>query len=205
MSSVERLVIATANRHKVHEIRSILESLGGETAHIALAGLGDYPGVVMPVEDGDSFLANARIKACSVSCQTGEVCLADDSGLVVDGLGGEPGIHSARFLGEDATDSQRNQAILAMLAQRPEAPRTARFVCAAVIAFPDGQVLEVQETCEGQIARTPSGDGGFGYDPIFYFPEFACTLAEVPSDRKNQVSHRGKAMRGIIRKLRELL
>lgn len=205
MGRVNRLVIATANRHKVGEIHSILESLGGETANIPLAGLGDYPGVVMPVEDGDSFLANARIKAFSVAEQTGEVCLADDSGLVVDGLDGEPGIHSARFLGEDATDTQRNQAILSMLDKKPGAPRTARFVCAAVIAFPDGQLLEVQEACEGEIAREPSGDGGFGYDPIFYFPEFACTLAEVPAARKNEVSHRGKAIRGIIRKLSELL
>jgi len=191
-----RIVIATSNPHKVDEIRRILCD-----APLEIVGLEEYPGVEMPEEDGDTFSANAHIKASAVAAQTGEICLADDSGICVDALGGAPGIHSNRFIGEDSTPDERNAALLRMIAYEPEGQRGAKFACAACIAFPDGRMLEAFETCEGVLTLRPVGGGGFGYDPIFFIPALGKTLAEVPQEEKNKISHRGKAMRKVTEML----
>ena len=196
-----RLIVATSNPHKVDEIRNIAGGCGAEVELVALGELEEK--VELPEEDGETFLENARKKALHVARVTGEAALADDSGLCVDALGGEPGVRSNRFLGEDSTPEERNEAILRLLGRIPDEQRGARFACAACIAFPDGRTLEALETCSGTIARRPSGTGGFGYDPIFYLPELGCTLAEVPQETKNSVSHRGKAVREVLRLLRE--
>ncbi len=193
-----RLLIATSNPHKVQEIAEILGS-----SDVQIEGLDGCEGVTMPEETGSTFLENARIKARSVAEQTGRTALADDSGICIDALAGEPGVRSNRFLGEQATAEERNNAILSLLAGRPPEERGARFVCAACIAFPSGETVEALETCSGVIARRPSGGGGFGYDPIFYFPEYNCTLAEVSSELENNVSHRGKAVRRVVQLLKE--
>lgn len=191
-----KLLIATSNPHKVREIAEILKSL-----ELQIEGLDGYPGVSLPEETGETFLENARLKAASVAAQTNQAALADDSGICIDALGGEPGVRSNRFLGEDAPPEQRNSAILSLLASRPPEERGARFVCAACIALPSGETIEALETCSGVIARRPSGEGGFGYDPIFYFPEYGRTLAEVEPELKNRVSHRGKAVRRVVQML----
>ncbi len=198
MRAPVRIVVATSNPHKADEIRSIAGDCGVEL--VALSALDRR--VELPEEDGETFLENARRKALHVAAAVGEPALADDSGLCVDALGGEPGVRSNRFLGEDSTPAERNEAILRMLGRTPDEERTARFVCAACIAFPDGRTIQALETCAGVIARRPSGGGGFGYDPIFFVPELGRTLAEVPQEAKNAISHRGKAVREVLRLLR---
>ncbi len=191
-----RVVAATSNPHKLDEIRNILRDYA-----VQIEGLSEYPGVEMPEETGATFSENARLKARAVCEQTGRICLADDSGICVDSLGGAPGIHSNRFIGENTTPEERNEALLRLLGNTPDDERSARFACAACIAFPDGETLEAFETCEGVLTRRPCGGGGFGYDPIFFIPSLGKTLAEVPQDVKNSMSHRGKAMRAVIQKL----
>ncbi len=191
-----RLLIATSNPHKVQEIRQIIGP-----ADLEIVGLDAYPDAHMPEESGHTFLENARIKATSVARQTGQLTMADDSGLCVDALGGSPGIHSNRFLGEGATQEDRNNTILKLLGPKKEDERTAKFVCAACVAFPNGKTLDALETCQGIIARRPVGVGGFGYDPIFYIPHLGQTLAEAPQEVKNGLSHRGKAVRSVVSQL----
>ncbi|MCC6483840.1 MAG: RdgB/HAM1 family non-canonical purine NTP pyrophosphatase [Armatimonadetes bacterium] len=193
---MKRLVVATSNPHKVDEIRNILHGFP-----VDVVGLDKYPDTELPEETGQTFTENARLKACAAARKTGEICLADDSGICVDALGGAPGIHSNRFIGDHSTPEERNQALLRLLGRTPEDQRSARFACAACIAFPDGKTLEAFETCEGVITQRPSGTGGFGYDPIFFIPSLGKTLAEVPQEVKNSLSHRGKAMRAVIGKL----
>ena len=144
-------------------------------------------------------------KARAVWRQTGDIVLADDSGLVVDYLGGEPGIYSARYLGEGTSYEIKNQVIIDRLAGAKEEERAARFVCAIAAVMPDGRVLHTNGTVEGVIAHRPAGDGGFGYDPIFYLPEYGMTSAEIPAQKKKEISHRGKALRAMERLLREEL
>lgn len=194
------VLIATSNPHKVDEIRAIAGDCGVE-----FRGMEAFPGVDMPVEDGETFMENARIKAVDVARATGQITLADDSGICVDALQGAPGIHSNRFIGDDSTPQERNEALLRLMAHEPDERRGARFVCAACIAFPGGNTLEAIETCEGLLARRPAGGGGFGYDPIFFVPSLGQTLAEVSAEAKNEISHRGKAMRAVLAKLREHL
>lgn len=191
-----RLLIATSNPHKVKEIQQILG-----TGEFEVFGLERFPDVAMPDETGATFSENARLKAVPTAQHTGEITLADDSGICVDALGGEPGIHSNRFLGDDTTPEERNTAILRMLGSRPDEERRARFVCAVCIALPNGDTLDALETCEGVITTAPAGDGGFGYDPIFFVPSLGKTLAEVPGRVKNTLSHRGKATRAAAKKL----
>lgn len=196
-----RILIATSNPHKVQEIRDIIHD-----PELELFGMEAWPDVQMPEENGTTFMENARLKACEVARQTQEITLADDSGICVDALGGAPGIHSNRFIGEDSTPEERNEALLRLLRKsRSDDERGARFVCAACICFPDGETLEALEVCSGIIAPRPSGGGGFGYDPIFYVPELGCTLAEVPAETKNEISHRGKAMRAVMARLKQRL
>ena len=187
-----RIIFATGNEGKMREIRAILEDLKLPVLSMKEAGVN--PEIV---EDGKTFGENAEIKARAVWNLTGDIVLADDSGLVVDYIGGEPGIYSARYLGEDTSYAVKNQVIIDRLSQAKGSERSARFVCNIAAVLPDGRVLHAEETMEGGIAYAPAGGGGFGYDPILYLPEFAKTSAELTMDEKNQISHRGKALRAV--------
>ena len=188
-----RIVFATGNENKMKEIRMILADLNMEIISMKGAGVD-----IEIVEDGMSFEENAEIKARSVSrVLTSDIVLADDSGLEIDYLDKAPGIYSARFAGEDTSYDIKNRIFLDRLEGVPDEERTARFVCAVAAVFPDGTAETVRETIEGRIAHEISGDNGFGYDPIFYVPEYGCTTAEMTPEQKNELSHRGKAMRSM--------
>lgn len=188
-----RIVFATGNENKMKEIRMILADLNMEVVSMKEAGVD-----IEIVEDGMSFEENAEIKARSVSrVLTNDIVLADDSGLEIDYLDKAPGIYSARFAGEDTSYDIKNRIFLDRLEGVPDEERTARFVCAVAAVFPDGTAETVRETIEGRIAHEISGDNGFGYDPIFYVPEYGCTTAEMTPEQKNELSHRGKALRSM--------
>lgn len=194
-----RIIFATGNEGKMREVRLILADLGMEVISMKEAGA-----TCDIEENGSTFAENAAIKARAVWEQTGDIVLADDSGLVVDYLGGEPGIYSARYMGEDTSYEIKNQVIIDRLAGAKEEERTARFVSAIAAVLPDGTVLHTEGTVEGLIAHAPAGSGGFGYDPIFYLPEYKMTSAEIPIEKKNEISHRGKALEAMKEKLRSL-
>ena len=196
----QKIVFATGNEGKMREVRLILQDLGFPVLSMKEAG------VSLDIEEnGTTFAENAMIKARAVWEKTGGIVLADDSGLVVDYLGGEPGVYSARYLGEDTSYEIKNQAIIDRLADAKEEGRTARFVSAIATVLPDGSELVTEGTVEGLIAHEPAGNGGFGYDPIFYLPEYGVTSAEIPIEKKNEISHRGKALEAMKIKLRERL
>lgn len=184
---------ATKNKGKLEEIAQILAQFPYDVVSMAQAGVKDDI-----EETGSSFEENALIKAMSVWRITGETVLADDSGLEVDYLGGAPGVHSARYAGPRATDEDKNNKLLDALSGVPADKRTARFVCAIAVVFPDGRSVMARGTCEGIIAFDSKGDYGFGYDPLFYIPEHGLTLAQMDSDIKNKLSHRGKALRELV-------
>lgn len=188
----DKIVFATGNEGKMREIRSILSDLGLPVLSMKEAGVS--PEIE---ENGTTFGENAEIKARAVWEQTGGIVLADDSGLVVDYLGGEPGIYSARYLGEDTSYEVKNRTIIDRLKEAREEERSARFVCNIAAVLPDGSVLHTEETMEGRIAGEAAGSGGFGYDPILWLPEFGKTSAEITMDEKNRISHRGKALRAM--------
>ena len=194
---MEKLVFATGNMNKLREIKEILAGINLEIVSMKEAG-----GDIDIVEDGDTFEANALIKARAVSKACGAMAVADDSGLVVDALGGEPGVYSARYMGEDTSYDIKNQAIIDRLEGVPDEERTARFVCAAALVFPDGREYVFKEAMEGRIGYEIAGENGFGYDPIFYLPEYGKTSAEISPEEKNAISHRGKAMREMAEFLR---
>lgn len=185
-----RLLVATTNAGKLREIRTLLPS-------VDLLALADLPPVAEPQETGTTFAENARLKARYYAAQAGLLTVAEDSGLAIDALDGAPGVHSARYLRPDASYQERFDAILAGLAARPDQPRTARFVCAVAVADGDAIVYETTGVVEGEIAQAPSGSGGFGYDPIFRYPPYGATLAEVSAERKLAVAHRGQAFRAL--------
>ena len=196
---MKTIVLATNNAHKVSEISSALDFPGWEFKTLRELGIESDP-----AEDADTFLGNARIKALAAhEASGGLAALADDSGLVVDALGGAPGVFSARYAAtdpfQDADDDANNEKLLAELKDVPEDKRTARFVCTLVFIDEDGTERIAEGTVEGRIGYELQGDGGFGYDPLFWPDVFAgaCTLAEVPQERKNQVSHRGNALRNL--------
>ncbi len=196
----QKIVFATGNEGKMREVRLILQDLGFPVLSMKEAG------VSLDIEEnGTTFAENAMIKARAVWEKTGGIVLADDSGLVVDYLGGEPGVYSARYLGEDTSYEIKNQAIIDRLADAKEEERTARFISAIAAVLPDGSELVTEGTVEGLIAHEPAGNGGFGYDPIFYLPEYGVTSAEIPIEKKNEISHRGKALEAMKIKLRERL
>ena len=195
-----RIIFATGNEGKMREIRMILADLDLDILSMKEAG-GDL-GIV---ENGATFAENAEIKARAVWKCTGDIVLADDSGLVVDYLGGEPGVYSARYMGEDTSYEIKNQAIIDRLEGAREQERTARFVSAIAAVLPDGTVIHTEGTVEGVIAHESAGTGGFGYDPIFYLPEYGKTSAEIPIEKKNEISHRGKALEAMKIKLKEVL
>ncbi len=193
----KRIIFATGNEGKMREIRVIMEDLGMEILSQKQAG---FTGEAD--ENGTTFEENAIIKAKAVAGQfPNDIILADDSGLEVDYLNKEPGIYSARYCGEDTSYDVKNQIILDRLAGVPDAERSARFVCAIAAVFPGGETYTTRATIEGQIGYEITGENGFGYDPIFYVPEFSCTTAQLSMEQKNELSHRGKALRemkGII-------
>ena len=184
-----RLVVATGNAGKVREITRILDGVCVE-----IVSLADFPSMPEPEETGSTFAENAAIKARYAVQHTGLPALADDSGLEVDALGGQPGIYSSRFAGPNATDKERYELLLSLLADVPDDKRTARFKCAAALAFPSGELQMFEGVCEGVICKEPHGANGFGYDPVFFLPQYGLTMAEVGEDLKNEISHRGKAM-----------
>lgn len=192
----EIIVFATGNEGKMREIREILKDLGMKVLSMKEAGV-----TIDIVEDGSTFGENAEIKAKAVWKKTGGIVLADDSGLVVDCLNGEPGIYSARYMGEDTSYVIKNQKILDRAARASGAERSARFVCNIAAVLPDGSILHTEETMEGLLADRPAGVDGFGYDPIFYIPEFSKTAAELTMEQKNKISHRGKALEAMKWKL----
>lgn len=196
-----KIVLATRNPHKIQEITAILCDLGAEW--IPYSVFGDAPPLT---EEGSSLRENAAAKAKAGVTHSGLVTLAEDSALEVDALGGAPGIHSSRFLGEGATDLDRIQEILRQLRTYPWHGRTARFRCVVAVAQPGEETAFAEGKCEGYIAWEPKGTAGFGYDPIFYVPEYGKTLAEVGPIQKNQISHRAKALqacRDILVRIRE--
>lgn len=197
---MRQLIFATGNEGKLKEIRRILEDLDVEVLSLKEAGI-----QVEIEENGSTFTENAIIKATEIMKLTGLLTLADDSGLEVDCLNKEPGIYSARYLGESTSYDIKNKAILDRMKETQVNERSARFVCAIAAVFPDGTCLNTLETMEGQIADTIAGTGGFGYDPIFYLPEYKCTAAELSMDEKNKISHRGKALREMKEKLKNYI
>lgn len=195
-----RLLIATTNPHKLREIRGLLG------AHVELITLTDLPAVSEPEENGATFADNARLKAlyydrhlllheCASDAPT--LTVAEDSGLVIDALDGEPGVRSARFLRPDASYAERFDAVLARLGAQPGVPRAARFVCALAVVKRGLVLFETVGKIEGEVAEEPRGSAGFGYDPIFFYPPYGCTLAEVTEEAKLRVAHRGQAFRAL--------
>ncbi|WP_417092023.1 RdgB/HAM1 family non-canonical purine NTP pyrophosphatase [Marvinbryantia sp.] len=191
------MVFATGNEGKMKEVRMILADLGIPVLSQKEAGIS-----VEVEENGKSFAENARIKACAVQKLTDAIVLADDSGLEVDYLDRAPGIYSARYMGEHTSYDIKNNHILELLADAPPEKRTARFVCAIAAALPDGTVLTSEGVMEGEIGYEIAGENGFGYDPIFYLPQYGCTSAEISPEQKNEVSHRGKALRAMKEQLK---
>ena len=194
-----KIIFATGNKGKVSEIREILKDLDAEVVTMKEAGID-----IDVDENGTTYEENALIKARAVMEASGCLTLADDSGLEIDYLGKEPGIHSARYMGHDTSYDIKNQSFLDKLKGVPDEKRTARFVCAIAAVFPDGKEEVVRATMEGRIAHEIAGGNGFGYDPVFYLPEKGCTSAEISSEEKNEISHRGKALRLMRDRLIEL-
>ncbi|MEA4854449.1 MAG: XTP/dITP diphosphatase [Christensenella sp.] len=185
---MKKLIIATNNQGKVKEIKAILGSFYDEILSLKDAGI-----VADVVEDGNSFYENARKKAVTISEMVDGDVLADDSGLCVDALDGAPGIYSARFSGEDATDEKNNVKLVSLLQGKED--RTARFVCALVMANNGAEKIFVEDSVEGEIIDVPQGENGFGYDPLFYVKQYEQTFAQIPAEEKNKISHRAKALK----------
>ncbi|MBQ2320599.1 MAG: XTP/dITP diphosphatase [Lachnospiraceae bacterium] len=196
---MRKIIVATGNEGKMKEIRQILAGDGIEYVSLKDENLQD----VEIVEDGTTFEENAVIKARTIAEITGQMVLADDSGLEVDYMDKAPGVYSARFLGEDTSYTVKNNYIIDKLAQAKGEERSARFVCVIACAFPDGKVITTRGTIEGQIGYEEKGENGFGYDPIFFLPERGCTTAELPPEEKNKISHRGRALTAMYEKLKE--
>jgi len=196
------LVIATHNAKKAGEMVTIL---GGRFPNLTIKTLADYPGAPEPEETGTTYRQNAVIKADSAAEFTGEWCVADDAGLEIDAMGGEPGLYSKRFAGEETPFPEKMRIILDRLSDTPTEARTARFRCAVALAIPGRATEEFEAICEGVIAREPSGGGGFGYDPIFFLPEMGCTMADLTAEQKHQISHRGKVLSQLAGRLDQLL
>jgi XTP/dITP diphosphohydrolase len=201
---MRRVVLATRNGHKVRELQTILADLL-EELDLEIVGMGEFPDIAIVVETGVTFTENAALKAVAVAEVTGLPALADDSGLAVDVLGGAPGVFSARWAGTHGQDRANIELLLGQLADVPDRYRGAAFVCAAVLALPDGTVRVREGRMGGTLAREPRGDNGFGYDPILVVEGDSRTSAELSFEEKNAISHRGEAFRALTADLRELL
>lgn len=189
---MQKIIFATSNQDKMREIRAILSDFPVEIVSMKEAGIH-----VDIIENGATFEENAVIKAETIEKATGAIVLADDSGLEIDYLNKEPGIYSARYMGEDTSYHVKNMNLIQRLEGVPDEKRTARFVCAVAAVFPDSETVTVRGTIEGRIGYQEEGNNGFGYDPIFYLPEYGCTTASLSSEQKNAISHRGKALQMI--------
>lgn len=197
---MKKIIFATGNEGKLKEIKVILDMDGVEILSMQEAGIhADIE------ENGTTFQENAIIKAKTIGELTGEIVLADDSGLEIDYLNKEPGVYSARYAGEDTPYSIKNQMLLDRLEGVEMEQRTARFVCVIAAALPDGRVITTRGTIEGYIGHAPAGENGFGYDPIFYVPEYRCSTAQLTMEQKNRLSHRGKALRAMKEELKVYL
>ncbi len=185
-----KIVIASSNKNKIIEIRDKFSSIAG----MEIVSLSEYKDIPEVVEDADTFSGNALKKARVIRDFTGEISLADDSGLVVDALNGEPGVYSARYGGENLSDIDRYKLVLGKMAAIEDGCRSARFISAIAMALPDGREFVIEGSCEGVISREPSGGNGFGYDPVFYIHEMKATMAEINLAEKNRISHRAKAL-----------
>lgn len=197
---MKKIIFATGNEGKMKEIRMILADLPVEVVSMREAGID-----VNIVEDGESFEENALIKATTIRDLTGTLVLADDSGLEVDHLDKAPGVYSARFLGEHTSYTIKNQYIIDQLKDVQGAERSARFVCVIAAAFPNGSTQTCRGTIEGEIGYAAAGENGFGYDPIFYVPEYGCSTAELSPEVKNKISHRGKALEAMKSVIKDYL
>lgn len=192
------IIFATGNAGKAREVAMMFADMDVCVKTLKEAGIS-----ADIVEDGRTFMENAVIKAKTIARFTDKIVLADDSGLVIDYLNGEPGIYSARYMGEDTSYDVKNANILERMADAPEPLRSARFVCAMAAVMPDGEVIETEGVMEGMIGYKIAGKNGFGYDPIFYLPEFGASSAEITPEQKNAVSHRGKALRMMQKELKK--
>jgi XTP/dITP diphosphohydrolase len=190
---LQKLLLATNNAGKVREFRTLLQGIPFELVTPKEIGIN-----IEVEETGNSYRENASLKARALAKASGLLALADDSGIEVDALNGEPGLHSARYAGENATDTERVNFLLNKIKDIPQAKRTAHYYCVIAIANPDGEVTFVDGECKGIITFQPVGEKGFGYDPIFFFPELGKTMAELTPEVKNQISHRGKAAQKAI-------
>lgn len=193
-----RIVFATGNKGKIKEIQMIMADTGLEVVSMKEAGI-----VVEPEENGTTYEENAMIKARAVAEYTDDIVMADDSGLEIDYLNKEPGIYSARYMGEDTSYRIKNANLIERLNGVPDEQRTARFVCAIAAVLPDGTELTTRAAIEGRIDYEEKGSNGFGYDPIFYVPRFGKTTAELTEEEKNQVSHRGQALELMKKELKK--
>lgn len=198
---LDTMIFATGNEGKLREIRMIMEDLGVRVLSLKEAGV-----TIEVEENGTTFEENAVKKARTIMEHTNQIVLADDSGLEVDALNKEPGVYSARYMGHDTSYHIKNQSLINRLEGKSGEERSARFVCVIAAALPDGRIFTTRGTMEGQIGYEEKGENGFGYDPIFYLPDYGCYSAELSLEQKNQLSHRGKALREmkeILKKLKE--
>jgi len=202
--SKTEVVLATKNRGKVRDFADIFDQTG-LSHRIALLDLSKFPGFPDIPEDGETFSENALIKARAAAEFTGCITIADDSGIVVDALDGAPGVYSARFAGPDADDRSNNERLLEMMKDVPEEKRTATFRAAVAIVTPEGREAVVVGECQGYIAAAPLGAGGFGYDPLFYYPPLKKTYGQMTDNEKNQISHRRRAVEACAAELLKLL
>ena len=192
-----KLILATKNKHKVEEFRRILAPLGWEVVPQDAV----CPPELEIEETGTTFAENALLKATYYMKATGLPCLADDSGIAADALGGRPGVYSARYAGPDCDDEANNQKLIRDLAPYTGDDRKGYYACVVALVWPDGRSLTGKGTCDGIIRDFYQGEGGFGYDPLFYLPEFGKTMAELSMEEKNQISHRGRALRDLLSKI----
>lgn len=190
----DTIVLATHNAGKIRELKKILEPLGYDAVPIREI----LPDLSEPEETGKTFEENALLKATYYMKASGKPCLADDSGIVVDALDGRPGVYSARYAGEDATDEQNNQKLLKELADVPYEQRTGHYACVVALCWPDGRKITAEGICKGIVRDFYAGEGGFGYDPLFFLPDQGKTIAEISMEEKNKISHRGKALRKLV-------
>jgi XTP/dITP diphosphohydrolase len=197
---VKEIVVATENPGKLREIKESLREMD-----VQILSLGDLPSLPPIIEDGNTFRENALKKARTVAHHTGKLTIADDSGLEVDYLNGEPGVRSARFAGEDASDVDNNRKLLTCLQDIPSSQRGAVFHCVIAVVDPQGRESAIEGICRGVIGKKERGTMGFGYDPLFIIPDLGKTLAELPLEEKNRISHRGKALAALKKVLSDFL
>lgn len=196
-----KIIVATGNQNKMKEIREIIKRDDIEFVSLKDEGLQD----IEIVEDGKTFEENAVIKAKTIADITKNIVIADDSGLEVDYLDKAPGVYSARYMGEDTPYTIKNNHIIDLLKDAKGEERSARFVCVIACVMPDGETFTTRGTIEGRIGYEEKGENGFGYDPIFYLPERGCTTAELPPEQENEISHRGRALKAMYKKLEDIL